>query len=144
MKETLDRMSIPAVQDYLAMLQGIITRMSTNSSNCKTWTVTIVAAILVLLVDKDIKIPNAWICFIPVVLFYFLDCFYLGMERRFVKLHRDFLNSVINDNEEFVKKIYKIEKSSFCEQFMGTLHAMISFSTTPFYLIVAMFILSLQ
>ena len=68
-----------AVQAHISMLQGIINRMAANSANCKTWTVTLVAAMLVLLVDKEMKIPNAWVCLIPIVLFYFLDCYYLGL-----------------------------------------------------------------
>ena len=44
----------PAVQAHIAMLQGIISRMASNSANCKTWVVTIIAAMLVLIVDKNI------------------------------------------------------------------------------------------
>lgn len=48
-----------AVQSYLGILQNIISRMANNSSNCKTWCITIVSAILVVIVDK--KQPStAW------------------------------------------------------------------------------------
>lgn len=43
MNDTLD--SEPT-RHYLSMLQDNITRMATNSANCKTWTITIVTALL--------------------------------------------------------------------------------------------------
>lgn len=51
MSNTLQKMESSAVQAHVSMLQGIINRMANNSANCKTWTITIVAAMLVLLVD---------------------------------------------------------------------------------------------
>lgn len=52
--DVLQKMESSAVQAHVSMLQGIINRMANNSANCKTWTITIVAAMLVLLVDKII------------------------------------------------------------------------------------------
>ena len=50
------------------MLQGIINRMAGNSASCKTWTVTLVAAQLALLVGKQIPLHNMlWVCLIPVL-----------------------------------------------------------------------------
>ena len=69
-EKKLEVLKNSAVQAHISMLQGIINRMAGNSANCKNWTVTLVAAMLVLLVDKDMQIPNAWICLIPVALFY--------------------------------------------------------------------------
>lgn len=53
-----------AVQSYLNILQTIINRMATNSANCKTWCVTLVSAILVIIVDKG-KADYIWITLIP-------------------------------------------------------------------------------
>lgn len=75
-EKKLEVLKNSAVQAHISMLQGIINRMAGNSANCKNWTVTLVAAMLVLLVDKNMQIPNAWICLIPVALFYLLDCYY--------------------------------------------------------------------
>ena len=69
----LQKMESSVVQAHISMLQGIINRMANNSANCKAWTITIVAAMLVLLVDKNYNMPNAWICFIPIALFYLID-----------------------------------------------------------------------
>ncbi|MBO5629772.1 MAG: hypothetical protein J5965_11935, partial [Aeriscardovia sp.] len=41
------------VQQYLQMIQDTINRMSSNSSNCKNWALTIVAALLALCVSVN-------------------------------------------------------------------------------------------
>lgn len=138
--EILER---PTVQSHISMLQGIINRMAGNSANCKNWTVTLVAAMLVLLVDKNLKIPNAWICLIPVGMFYLLDCYYLGFERLCISSQKAFLERISN-NEEYVEKLYKVEElTNKRKQVCNTFEAMKSISTTPFYLIVAIVVIIL-
>lgn len=133
-------MESPAVQAHITMLQGVINRMANNSANCKTWTVTIVAAMLVLLVDENFNIPNAWVCFVPIALLYLIDCYYLGLERLCIQSQKNFISKISNGN--FVDDLFSItELSGFCTQFKSTVGAIVSFSTTPFYLIVALFVL---
>ena len=123
------------------MLQGIINRMAGNSANCKNWTVTLVAAMLVLLVDKNMQIPNAWICLIPMGLFYLLDCYYLGLERLCISSQKSFLERISN-NEDCAENLYKVEElKDKYDQIRNTIKAMASVSTTPFYLIVAIVVL---
>ena len=76
-----------AVQAHNNMLQKIITRMGANSANCKTWAITILVALSILVADGKIS-TDKWICYIPIVLFFFLDCFYLGIERIYKKTAR--------------------------------------------------------
>lgn len=139
----LEILEWPTVQSHISMLQGIINRMAGNSANCKNWTVTLVAAMLVLLVDKNLKIPNAWICLIPVGMFYLLDCYYLGFERLCISSQKAFLERISN-NEEYVEKLYKVEElTNKRKQVCNTFEAMKSISTTPFYLIVAIVVIIL-
>lgn len=129
----------PAVQAHIAMLQGIISRMANNSANCKTWAVTIIAAMLVLIVDKNMDFTNVWICYLPVGLFFFLDCYYLGLERTFIKKQNSFLDKVPAGN--YADELYVIKDlPKFCGQLGNTFNAMRSFSTTPFYGLIAVFI----
>lgn len=133
----LEALESSAIQFHISMLQGIINRMAANSANCKNWTVTLVAAMLVLLVDKNMKIPNAWICLIPVGMFYLLDCYYLGLERLYISSQTAFLEKIYN-YEEYVEDLYKVEElTDKCKQVCNTIKATKSISTTPFYLIVA-------
>ena len=76
---------------YLQMLQDIINRMANNSSNCKTWMMSIFTAIIALLLTVDALRPYLWIILIPDVLFYYLDGFYLGLENDFRNLQSDFI-----------------------------------------------------
>lgn len=141
MNDKLEVLGTPAVQAHITMLQGIINRMAGNSANCKNWTVTLVAAMLVLLVDKEVQLPNAWLCLIPVLLFYLLDCYYLGLERATIKVQKDFLDKLSKD-EEYVGQIYKVGAlGDRCTQLYNTIKAAYSPSTTPFYLIVALVVL---
>lgn len=130
-----------AVQSHISMLQGIINRMAGNSANCKNWTVTLVAAMLVLLVDKKMQLPNAWLCLIPVGLFCLLDCYYLGLERVVIKSQKDFLDKLSKD-KNYVDQIYRVGAlGGRYTQLCNTIKAMCSPSTTPFYLIVALVVL---
>jgi hypothetical protein len=129
-----------AVQAHISMLQGIINRMAGNSANCKNWTVTLVAAMLVLLVDKNMQIQNAWICLIPTGLFFFLDCYYLALERMCIAAQNKFLDNI--EKNCYVNDLYKIDKiSGFRPQFRYIIKGIFSFSTIPFYLIVVFVVL---
>ena len=90
----LEKKESPAVQAHINMLQGIINRMASNSANFKTWSITILAALLVLVVDGKIDLCNLWICYIPIGLFFFLDCFYLGLERQFVEKQEKLIDNI--------------------------------------------------
>jgi len=135
-----------AVQAHINMLQGIISRMATNSANCKTWAITILAAMLVLVVEDKICSDKIWICYIPVGLFFFLDCFYLGLERNFIKKQNIFIDKINRGNDiakdlfaiktmgakNFCQKINATTQNFFC-QLLHTIKAIFSFSTLPFY-----------
>lgn len=137
----LEAFESSAVQSHISMFQNIINRMAGNSANCKNWTITLVAAMLVLLVNKEMQLPNAWLCLIPVGLFYLLDCYYLGLERVMIKSQKDFLDKLSKD-ENYVDQIYRVGTlGGRYAQLCNTIKAMCSPSTTPFYLIVALVVL---
>jgi len=67
---------------YLEMIQGVISRMGSNSFALKGWTVTLVAGILALssaLTDKTYVL----VALVPVVVFWSLDAYYLQLERQY-------------------------------------------------------------
>ena len=144
--DRLSRLESPAVQGYISMLQGIINRMAGNSASCKTWTVTLVAALLTLFAGKVIPFHALWICLIPVLPLYFLDCYYLGLERITIDIQRDFLMSLSAESEEYISQLYDVRKIGDKKlQICQMMEAMKSFSTTPFYVFVGIivFVLSL-
>lgn len=91
-------------RQYLEMMQGNIERMASNSSNCKAWMVTIVAAFMAL--QCSIDALNGWILLgiLPVVLFWYLDVFYLHLERGMRNRETIFLNMVRSGQMEGYKE----------------------------------------
>lgn len=71
---------------HLEMIQGIINRMASNSFALKGWSVTLVAGIFALS-SKDANEIYFLIAYIPIIVFWFLDAYYLLQERLFRSLY---------------------------------------------------------
>jgi hypothetical protein len=67
----------------LDIIQSIINRMASNSFLIKGWTITLVVVTL-LLKGKEYQV---WIAFIPLVVFWMLDAYFLQRERMYRKLY---------------------------------------------------------
>lgn len=76
---------------YLEMIQNIIQRMTNNSFLMKGWTVTLIVAVFVLS-DKAMNPNYFWIAYVPVIVFWFLDSYYLLLERRYIFLYNEVRN----------------------------------------------------
>lgn len=82
-----------SIQTHLGIIQNVIQRMSTNSTNCKAWCVTLVAAVLVIVADKG-KPDYAWIALLPTVVFLALDAYYLALEKGFRNSYNQFVSKL--------------------------------------------------
>ena len=71
---------------HLEMIQGVINRMAGNSFALKGWAVTLVAGIFVL-AGKDTDKLYFLVAYIPVVVFWWLDAYYLLQERLYRSLY---------------------------------------------------------
>lgn len=71
---------------HLEMIQGIINRMASNSFALKGWAVTLVAGIFAL-ASKDTDKIYFLITYIPIIIFWVLDSYYLLQERLFRSLY---------------------------------------------------------
>lgn len=67
---------------HLAMIQGVITRMASNSFLIKGWTVTVVAGLSAFATDKS-DASFALIAVVVVVVFALLDAYYLALEKAY-------------------------------------------------------------
>lgn len=145
----IEKKSLPAVKSHIDMLQGVISRMAKNSASCKSWAIPLVTAIIMLSLEKGIVPTTA--ALIPLILFYLLDCYYLGLERKFKDRQRDFI-AKLNNGEDVSKEIYYSHSSddkcwfirrlcSLWNQLFCTLDGMFSFSTTIVYGALALSIL---
>ena len=95
------------IRAHLSMMQSVITRMADNSRACKTWAVTLVAAILVVVArfgggsdDTTFGENTALLAFIPTILFWLLDAYYLAQERGFRKSYDRFVLRYNADPDE--------------------------------------------
>jgi len=68
------------------MIQGVITRMASNSFMLKGWAVTLVAGTFVLSA-KDSNSLFFLIAYIPILMFWVLDSYYLQLERKYRVLY---------------------------------------------------------
>ena len=98
---------------HLEFIQNIITRMNHNSFQIKTFTITIVAALLAVYASNKNELFIA-IGTMPVILFWFLDAYYLQQERKFRGIYGNvagFKKEV--DIKDFEMPIHKFTGGSF-------------------------------
>ena len=108
---------------HLEFIQGVINRLATNSFRMKGWAVVLVSALMVLLARED-RIEFAYVGFVPVLVFWGLDGYFLWQERLFRDLY-DHVRVLREANIDFSMDI-----RSFSRTWVNA-----TFSTTliPFY-----------
>ena len=124
---------------YISLLQENINRMASNSANCKTWLVTILAALLAIQVSLQELQGILWIALIPAILFYLLDSYYLGLERRFIKIEGAFVDNE-KQGSDMTAMLYNFNTKSIMSDCKATRKAMGSTSTLPFYITIVLVI----
>ncbi len=130
----MDKVSLesPSVQSYLTILQGVINRMATSSSSCKTWCITLVSAVIVIIADKG-KPNYVWISSIPIVLFLLLDSYYLFLEKHFRGVYEDIVRK-LHFGTATIDDMFKIAPSTgVAPTSIGILRAGGSIAVWPFY-----------
>ena len=131
-------------RQYLQMMQGNIERMAANSANCKTWMVTIVSAMTAL--QCSIDALNGWILLgvLPIVLFWYLDVYYLHLERGMRNRETVFMNILKSGNLDgyghalFDLKPYMVKKKDLTDEMkrqglVATNDRWLTKSVIPFY-----------
>jgi len=121
-----------AVQSYLSTLQAIVSRMATTSANCKTWCITLTSALLVVVADKG-KVNFVWVTLIPVLLFCFLDAYYLAQERAFRESYNDVVRRIHNGTAT-TQDLFKVAPVRGFNIAQFTFASLSSFAIYPFYL----------
>ena len=75
-----------AKHSHLAMIQGVVNRLSHNSFLLKGWSVVLVSAMFAL-AAKDSDLLFVYLAYFPAVAFWGLDGYFLRQERLFRKLY---------------------------------------------------------
>lgn len=100
-----------SLKEYLlaevTIIQDIIKRMAFNSFIIKGWAITLVVVALLLKGNTY----QVWIAFIPLLIFWFLDTYFLWQERMFRKLY-DWVveNRLKTDEYLFSMNAYRFKK----------------------------------
>ncbi|MBM9576219.1 hypothetical protein JWG45_03540 [Leptospira sp. 201903070] len=124
-----NKISEEAIQAHLTLLQSIIQRMATNSSSSKAWCIAIVSAMLVIVGEKS-QTNYLFITYIPTLLFFSLDSYYLALERSFRNSYNEFIDK-LHERKIRPSDLYVIApKGNFFNELCKSL---ISFSIWPFY-----------
>ena len=79
----------------IEIIQDIIKRMASNSFIMKGWAITLVVVTLLLQGSKY----QVWIAFIPLIVFWFLDAYFLWQERMYRKLYDWVRNNRLKTDE---------------------------------------------
>lgn len=106
--------------------------MAANSAGCKTWCITLVSAIAVIMADKS-NPSYVWVALVPISLFLFLDAYYLGLEQRFRDSYNDFIKK-LHSGEAEIEDVFIVNPGEgVWITLSATFKAALSFSVWPFY-----------
>ena len=127
---------------FIGLLQDTINRMANNSANCKNWLLGIMSASIALVASNSDMANLLLILPFVIILFYWLDSYYLKLENNFRQVEKDFVMVHKKENAsraEFDALLYdfnfmilqegKVDKENRKK-------ALLSLSTWPFYLII--------
>lgn len=128
---------------HLEMIQGIVTRMNQNSFMLKGWMITIVSALLAIYADKG-NIAYLVVTIFPILVFWFLDAYYLQQERKF----RGIYNDIVEGKDialfkmpigEYNKK--RDSKYSYCDVFWSKTIAGLYFTILSCIVLIVLYII---
>lgn len=89
---------LDAKMKHLEMVQAVVTRMANNSFMIKGWCITLVSALLAFAIGKE---GNPWlivVSFLPVLMFWYLDGYFLQQERLFRRVYD---RQILTENTTF-------------------------------------------
>ncbi len=86
-------------QKHLEMIQGVINRLSRDSFLLKGWSVTLFSALIALSTHNS-RIDLVYFAWIPIIILWGLDAFFLRQEKLFRKLY-DLVREVPEDKIDF-------------------------------------------
>lgn len=102
--------------EHLELVQGVINRMANNSFMLKGWAVTLVAGIFAL-AGKDTDKLYFLVTYVPILVFWGLDAYYLLQERLYRSLYEK-VRETEEDHIDFSLKAtteeFDSNKNSYC------------------------------
>ena len=118
---------------YFTIIQDVINRMAQNSFLIKAWTVTLIAAILVL----TFSIVNSLIfgaLLAIAIIFWVLDSYYLKLERVYRRLYKSKVEEYNDNQKRKSMKLFDMDYEPFLELEQKIPRIMVSKTEILFYL----------
>jgi hypothetical protein len=109
----------------IELIEDIIKRMASNSFLVKGWTITLVVASLLLKGSQY----QAWIAFIPLLMFWFLDAYYLWQE----KMYRKLFAWVVSNRLKTSEHLFDLNANRFKDDVQSKYRVMLSTTLIWFY-----------
>ena len=126
-----------SLKDYMLkeidIIQDIIKRMAFNSFMIKGWAITLVV-ITLLLKGTEYQV---WLAFIPLLVFWFLDAYFLWQERLYRKLY----GWVVNNRLETSEYLFDMNAYRFKDKVQSKYRIMFSITLGWFYGSIAILII---
>lgn len=113
---------------HLELVQGVINRMANNSFMLKGWAVTLVMGIFAL-TSKDTSRVFLLVAYIPTIVFWLLDAYYLLQERLYESLY----DKVRMTNEKDIDFSLKATKKEFSSMKNSYFRCILSKTELCFY-----------
>lgn len=117
---------------HLQMIQSIIARMGENSFSLKKWSIGMMIAIFAFAGDSTHE--ASIIALVPLIVFWFLDAYYLMLERKFRALYDD-VRIKKEEDIDFGMNFNNIKIKLKDLQKFGFLNILCSTSVALFYLV---------
>jgi hypothetical protein len=115
------------------IIQNIINRMAFNSFVVKGWAITLIVVTLLFRGSKY----QVWIAFIPLVVFWFLDSYFLQQERLYRKLYE----WVIKNRLKTEENLFNMNTDRFKTDVQSRIRIMFSITLGWFYSSIAVLII---
>ncbi|MDX8338831.1 hypothetical protein SLH46_06540 [Draconibacterium sp. IB214405] len=128
------------IHKEIDLIQGVINRMASNSFLLKGWLVSLIAVILAL--SKDSILTNdltylSLVLILPVIVFWYLDAFFLHKEKCYRKLYEWVIENRKNTNDF----LYSLDYSRFKNKVSSLFSIMFSKTLFPFYGIIVLILI---
>ncbi|MGY1950138.1 hypothetical protein [Pseudomonas pergaminensis] len=114
---------------HLTFIQGVVNRMAANSFLVKGWTIALIAALLAIAADK-ITFAYMLVVLVPVILFWWLDSYYLMQERLYRELYKDVSQKASGSID------FNMDSSTYKGRVESFFEIARSSSVGPFYLVI--------
>jgi hypothetical protein len=94
---------------HLEFVQAVINRMANNSFLLKGWAITIITALFALFVNET-SYKHLLIIYLPVIIFWFLDGYFLSRERLF-RAHYNHVRKLSENEIDFSMEVEKYQNN---------------------------------